>query len=80
MKKTCLLLVFLLSTFINYAQNPQGFFLDNWKPKTAVSPSYAVEKQVTQEPTVTLEVDFTNSITKVSPYLFGNNSIPWAGK
>lgn len=80
MKKTCLLLMFLLSTFINYAQNPQGFFLDNWKPKTAVSPSYTVEKQVTQEPTVTLEVDFTNSITKVSPYLFGNNSIPWAGK
>lgn len=80
MKKTCLLLIFIFSAYLNHAQHPQGFFLDNWKAKTAVSPSYTVENPTTANATVIVDVDFSHKIAKVSPYIYGNNSIPWAGK
>jgi hypothetical protein len=73
-------LIFSLSTYLAVAQNPQGFFLDNWQPKTSISPEYVDVLQPTGTPTVTVAVDFSAKIAKVSKYIYGNNSIPWAGK
>jgi hypothetical protein len=80
MKKTCLLLLLMASAFLNHAQDPQGFFLDNWAPTTVASPPYTVEKKYNEAATVTIDVDFNIKVAKVSPYIYGNNSIPWAGK
>ncbi|HAH24043.1 MAG TPA: alpha-L-arabinofuranosidase [Prolixibacteraceae bacterium] len=80
MKKPLLILIFLLSIYFLKAQNPQGFFLDNWQAKTATSPAYVDTTQPTGTATVSIAVDFSNKIAKVSKYVYGNNSVPWAGK
>ena len=69
---------FLIS-LIN-AQNPQGFFLDGWQPKTAISPAYVNTAQPDEPATVTITVNMNDTLTKVCQYVFGNNAINWAGK
>lgn len=52
----------------------QGFFLDNWQPKSLVVPAFTdVENVPAGTVDATVTVDAQNVITKVSPYLFGNN-------
>jgi hypothetical protein len=60
---------------VGFSQVPQGFFLDDHQPKTAINPSSFVEKtKPSTAATVSVSVDFQNSITPVSRYLFGNNA------
>lgn len=59
---------------------PQGFFLDDWKAKNAVSPAYVLADQTTETATVTITVDLKDTISRVSKYVFGNNAVNWAGK
>jgi hypothetical protein len=80
MKRTLLYLLFVITPVFCVAQNPQGFFLDDWQPMTAPTLSYTTTAQTTLSPTVFITVDVNNKITKVSKYVFGNNAIPWAGK
>ncbi len=69
------------STFAQTGKDsPQGFFLDDWQPKTAVSPKYINTTQPAEPATVTISVNLKDTVTKVSKYIFGNNAIPWAGK
>ena len=75
-----LILLFGLLTFTGNAQNPQGFFLDDWQPKTAVSPDYINTPQPTGPATVTVTVDINDTITKVPQYVYGNNGVAWARK
>jgi hypothetical protein len=75
-----LTLAFSLTFCVSIAQNPQGFFLDHWQPKTATSPGYINTPQPTGPSTVTITVNLKDTITKVSPYIYGNNAVPWAGK
>jgi len=75
-----LILLFGLFTFTGYTQNPQGFFLDDWQPKTAVSPEYINTPQPTAPATVTVTVNMSDTITKVPQYIYGNNGVPWARK
>ena len=73
-------ILLLNTTFYGKAQVPQEFFLDDWQPKTAVSPNYVNTPQPMDPATVTITVDLKDTITKVSKYIYGNNAIPWAGK
>ena len=80
MKKSCFfILTNCVSACMTYAQ-PQGFFLKDWQPLTIASPVYVYSPQTGEIATATILVDFSNKITKVSKYVYGNNGIGWAGK
>jgi hypothetical protein len=57
-----------------------GFFLDDWTAKTFKAPAYNNAAQPTADVTVTVNVDYSNVITKVPKYLFGNNTNPYMGQ
>src|ERR1051325_764131 len=57
-----------------------GFFLDNWAAKSFIAPGYSNVSQATGDATVTINVDYSNVITKVPKYLFGNNTNPYMGQ
>lgn len=73
-------IVLFFTVFIGKAQNPQDFFLDDWQPKTVVSPNYVNTPQPDEPATVTITINLKDTITKVSKYIYGNNAVPWAGK
>jgi hypothetical protein len=54
-----------------------GFFLDDWITKTFKAPGYNDVAQPAADATVTVNVDYSNVITKVPKYLFGNNTNPY---
>jgi hypothetical protein len=58
----------------------QGFFLDSWQPKTFTPPvaTKAVAKPAAGN--IVATVDVSQVITKVSKYLFGNNTNPYMGQ
>lgn len=61
------------------AQSPQGFFLEDWQIRTTTSPSYIDIPQTRATVTVAITVDFNDTITKISRYLFGDNANLWTG-
>jgi hypothetical protein len=77
---TGLILLFGLLSLTGNAQNPQGFFLDDWQPKTAVSPEYINTPQPTDPATVTVTINTNDTVTKIPQYVYGNNGVPWARK
>ena len=50
----------------------QGFFLDDWTEKTSVIPVHTEVTKTSSAVEVNISVNYTNEITKVSPYLFGH--------
>lgn len=59
----------------------QGFFLtDSWQPKTFTAPSstLSVSKPATSD--ITVSIDLSQIVTKVSPLIFGNNTNPFMGQ
>ena len=62
-----------------FGQVPQGFFLNEWKAKNISSPQYIDVQQTSLPVTVSLTVDFQDTITKISKYLFGDNANLWTG-
>ncbi|MBK7175066.1 MAG: T9SS type A sorting domain-containing protein [Bacteroidales bacterium] len=77
------LFIFLLfSAFFSansgYCQD-QGFFLNSWQPVSISSPAYTEVEQTTNPVTVSLKVLFGDTITKVTPYVFGDNANLWSG-
>ncbi len=75
-----MILLLQLSVITGSAQNPQEFFLDDWQSKTVESPQYTNTPQPSEPATVTVSVFFTDTITKVPKYVYGNNGVPWALK
>jgi hypothetical protein len=69
----------LFVTTLCFGQKPQGFFLNGWKAKTITSPSYTDVTQTTNPVTVSLTIMFGDTLTKISPYLFGDNANLWTG-
>ena len=57
-----------------------GFFLDDWAPKIFTTPAYADTTKPSAAATVTINVDYSKVVTKVSKYLFGNNTNPYMGQ
>lgn len=60
--------------------NTQGFFLDNWQAKTWVAPASQTVAKPTSVGPVTITVDLSKEITKVSSYEYGNNANPFMGE
>lgn len=78
-----------VSTVVDTTYNPvdapvaatMGFFLNNWQPKSFVAPANVKDTTAfSGNADVTVTVDMNNVITKVSPYIYGNNSNLWMGQ
>src|SRR5215831_393415 len=61
------------------AQDP-GFFLGDWQAKNITAPQFIDVAKPTAAPGTTVTIDANNVVTKVSKYLFGNNSNPYMGQ
>ena len=57
-----------------------GFFMNDWSGKTFTAPSTTPGTVPTSGTTNTLTIDFANVLTKIPPYMFGNNSNLWMGQ
>ena len=68
-----------LSDEPDYSMYPQGFFLADWQPRTTTSPEYTDVQAPPDPVTVAITVDFSDTITKIPDYLFGDNANLWTG-
>jgi hypothetical protein len=59
--------------------NTQGFFLDNWQAKKWVAPSTTPVTKPGASGAIAVTVDMSQEITKVSNYIYGNNTNPFMG-
>ncbi len=57
-----------------------GFFINGWTPKTFVAPDTITGVATTLAATDSLTVNLNSVISKVSNYLYGNNSNLWMGQ
>ncbi|MBN2775903.1 MAG: PEGA domain-containing protein [Prolixibacteraceae bacterium] len=76
MKKNLVFIILLQMFFLNSrAQAPtQGFFLDGWAQKDAVTPQYIIKEKPVGETGVFININALDTVSKISPYLFGNNA------
>jgi hypothetical protein len=59
----------------------QGFFLgDSWQAKSFTVPGSTQSTSKPAASNVTISIDLSKIITKVSPYVFGNNTNPYMGQ
>lgn len=58
--------------------NSIGFFMNDWQPKTFTAPD-AKDTTVPASAGITVTVDASTVLTKISPLLFGNNANSWMG-
>ncbi len=58
----------------------QGFFLNNWQPKTFTVPSGQSVPKPSASGAVSVTVDLSQITSKVSKLLFGNNTNPFMGQ
>jgi hypothetical protein len=58
----------------------QGFFLDNWQPKTFTAPVTVAAVKPSTDGAVTVNVDLSQIITKASKNMYGNNTNPYMGQ
>ncbi len=63
-----------------FAQDTQGFFLNNQHPGKAIIPSFKKIKTTAAKATINIEVNVADTIATVSKYLFGNNTNQWMGQ
>ncbi len=56
--------------------NTIGFFMDDWQPKIFTAPGYK-DTTAPASASITDSIDASTIVTKISPYLFGNNSNPY---
>ncbi|AFD06683.1 alpha-L-arabinofuranosidase [Solitalea canadensis] len=57
-----------------------GFFLDEWAPRSFSAPQYDyIIPPLTME-NVKITADYSQSVSKVSKYVFGNNTNPYTGQ
>jgi len=62
----------------SYAQD-QGFFLNQWEPLQAITPDYSTIEQTTKPVTASIKVLFTDTLTKIPAYIFGDNANVYTG-
>jgi hypothetical protein len=75
MRIASLILLILLTQCV-FSQS-QGFFLSDWQPKTISITDYTDVAKPSGTANVTVTINASDTITKVSKYLFGNNSNLW---
>lgn len=57
-----------------------GFFGDDWSAKTFITPKYISSTKPGTSADATITVDMSKVVSKVSRYLFGNNTNMWTGQ
>ena len=72
-----LLSLVLTSAFPINAQGQQGCFLVDYHKKNAVIPPYEDHKQPDLYPTVNITVNHSDTLAKVSRFIYGNNANPY---
>jgi Secretion system C-terminal sorting domain len=60
-------------------QAPQGFFLKSWQPRVISNPEFVDVQQTTDPVTVSIKINFNDTITKIPKYVFGDNANLWTG-
>ena len=68
-----ILMVLSISDFSN-GQDSQGFFADDFDLKIARIPDYEDTDQPDIKPTVSINVNFNDTVAKVLNYIYGNNA------
>jgi len=58
----------------------QGFWLDDWQPKSFTAPGTTDAAKPTANIMATVSIDLTSVLTKVSRYVYGNNANPYIGQ
>lgn len=58
----------------------EGFYLDNWLPKTIEIKAYDTVETTNLAATVNITVNAGSTLSKVSPYIYGHNAAAWGGK
>jgi enamine deaminase RidA (YjgF/YER057c/UK114 family) len=76
MKKTVLYTI-LVGLLLPVVVNAQGFFLNDWEPKSITAGAYNDVGKPTATATVTMSINAGDTVTKISKYMFGNNSNLW---
>ncbi|HRU93484.1 MAG TPA: alpha-L-arabinofuranosidase, partial [Candidatus Marinimicrobia bacterium] len=56
------------------AEPPQGFFLYDFQPKKATIPTFREVTLTLSRPTVTVEIEIGDTLTKVPQYIYGHNA------
>lgn len=79
LKYRILFICYFCFAAIGYSQLGQGFFLDNWQPRSTVSPPYTDVQMTVASVTVAVTVDLHDTLTKIPAYLFGDNANLWTG-
>lgn len=77
LKKVLFLCILCVSAMSLFAQNT-NCFLDDFAPKTAQIPISAVANKTTSAPTVTVTLT-SDTLGKISKYVFGNAIAAWMG-
>ncbi len=54
-----------------------GFFMDGWKAKSFIIPSFTEISKPATSPSVTIDVDASKIITKIPQTMFGQNSVSY---
>ncbi|MBN2413092.1 T9SS type A sorting domain-containing protein [candidate division KSB1 bacterium] len=75
--KSFIYIIFFCFTTIAGSEVPQGFFLDDWEPKSIYRPSFMEAVKPEGAAAVKVTVDFADTLTKVPRYIYGNNANCW---
>jgi hypothetical protein len=58
----------------------QGFFLNDWQPRTFTAPATQSASKPSVATSIYVTADFSQVVSKVSKYMFGNNMNPFTGQ
>lgn len=72
-----LIMLLLVTSIMSHAQNPQGFFLNDFEEKSITSPSYKNQEKPSKSSTATVVIDYEHVVAPVSKYIYGNNTNPY---
>jgi hypothetical protein len=70
-------IILLVSEILLFGQSTKNCFLEDFELKNTTIPLYKEAEKTTADPTVTITINFLDTLRKVSKYLFGNNSNLW---
>lgn len=72
-------ILLLCLTSLLEGQAPQGFFLNSWQPRVISNPEFVDIQQTTDPVTVSIKIDFNDTISKIPKYVFGDNANVFTG-
>lgn len=70
-------IILLVSEILLFGQSTKNCFLEDFELKNTTIPLYKEAEKTTADPTVTITINFRDTLRKVSKYLYGNNSNLW---